>query len=638
MKDGFVKIAAVSPKIKLGDVGYNLDLTVKLIGEAYKSGARVALFPELSLTGATLGDLYSSRTLLEGAKDALCSLAEQAREMNMLIAVGLPIAYRGNIYNTTAVISGGQILGLVPKEHNECNSKFTSTLYKDAPSEDTYVEIGGQIVPLGKAVFECGALDAMRVAVAFATDAYRHGGVLDNAASIGATLVLMPSAQPEIIGAKDTLNMALLLDSNRYSLALAYAEPSSSESTGAYVFSGKRAVYECGKCKAFTNAFDESEITYATLDLDTVDYKQRHGGKDNLNFPCKAHAVRFSLNLESTELQKDFLPRATPFVPGEADLAERAELIISECANGLAARLTRSYSKACVLGISGGLDSTMALLTLTRATDILGWDRKKIIAVTMPCFGTTDRTKTNAEIMAESLGVTVRVIDIKASVTRHFEDISHDASNYNVVYENAQARERTQVLMDIANAEGGIVLGTGDLSEAALGFATYNGDHMSMYNVNASLPKTLIRALVTYFANKYAADGDGKLAAALLDVVNTPVSPELLPKADGDKIVQQTESIVGPYELNDFFLFTHVRLGYTPGKIFRVAKTVFKGMYKEEVIERYLRLFLKRFFAQQFKRTTAPEGVNIGTVSLSSTVGYTIPSDMSSAMWQSLEE
>ncbi|MBQ1260737.1 MAG: NAD(+) synthase, partial [Clostridia bacterium] len=579
----------------------------------------------------------STRVLLDGAMDALWTYTQETKNLNTVSVVGLPLSYRGSVYNVSAVTLAGKILGFVPKEYNKCNLKFTSDVFCDANGQSGSINIQGKNIPFGTSVFECDTLKSMRISVVFGSDAYAHASLLERAAALGATLVLMPSAVPEVMGAKGALLGALEGDSRRYSLAIAYAEASVGESTGAYVFSGKRAAYECGEKRCYAEAFEDSELSYATLDLDAVEYK-RHGGATGANFTCEAHSVRLPLKAEATELSAGFLPRATPLVPTEADFSERAELIISLQARGLSARLLRSYSKTCVLGISGGLDSTMALLALVRATDILGWERNRIIAVTMPCFGTTARTKSNAQLMAEALGVSVRVVDIKEAVTGHFKDIGHDSSDYNVVYENAQARERTQVLMDIANAEGGIVLGTGDLSEAALGFATYNGDHMSMYNVNASLPKTLIRALVGYFAGEYERDGNSRLAAALYDVVNTPVSPELLPLDNDNQITQKTESIVGPYELNDFFLYTHVRLGYTPRKILRVSKKVFEGVYSNDVIERYLKLFIKRFFAQQFKRSAAPEGVNIGTVSLSSAVGFNIPSDMSSAMWQALED
>ncbi len=632
MDHGYIKVAALTPDVRVGDCAANAAACASLAADAAARGVKLAVFPELCLTGATCGDLFAHAALLGGAMDALLSFAAATAACDLVSVVGLPVVYADRIYDCAAVVSGGAVLGLVPRTHlgAEARRVFApapvANLTYDAFPDGTFATLGT------KQLFVCSGLPGLRLGVEIGGDA---DAVIPPSARLslaGATVIACPAACPETVGAESHRRMAVEGLSARAKVGYILADAGEGESTTDYAFGGHALIAECGDLLAARAPFGENAMIVTELDLERIAHDRRIGG-ETATAVGEYTENYFTLLPEETVLTRGIDPH--PFTPADPDArAARCERILAIQAAGLARRTTAAWAKKLVVGISGGLDSTLALLVMARALDSLGRPRTDIVAVTMPCFGTTTRTKSNATVLCEELGVDFRCVDIHAAVHQHFADIGHDSAVHDVVYENAQARERTQVLMDIANACGGLVVGTGDLSELALGWATYNGDHMSMYGVNAGLPKTLVRHVVRHVADTESAAGHTALAGALYDILDTPVSPELLPADASGDIAQKTEDLVGPYELHDFYLYYMLRYGYAPGKLFRMARYALGDTYDDATLIRWLETFTRRFFNQQFKRSCLPDGPAIGSVGLSPRGTWRMPSDASAALWQ----
>ena len=629
MKNGFVKVAAATPDIRVADVEFNTQNIINAMEEAQKNGAKILVFPELCVTGYTCSDLFDHSVLLKASRKALLEIAENTNDKDMLVFVGAPLEVNGKLYNVAAAMNQGEIIGFTTKTFLPNYGEFYE-MRQFTPGPQTVREITfeGKKIPFGPQIlFQAEGMEELVVAAEICEDVWSPVPPSIQAALEGATVIVNCSASDETIG-KDTYRRALISgQSARLISGYIYANAGEGESTTDLVFGGHNIIAENGTILKESSRY-VNEIIYSELDLQRITGERR---KNTTFQPLDEETlVRVPFTIEET---KTFLTRTfpkKPFVPSdEQTRAQRCEEILTIQAMGLKKRLAHTNARTAVVGISGGLDSTLALLVTARAFDMLGRDKKDIIAVTMPCFGTTDRTYQNACEMSKKVGATLIEVPIADAVNVHFRDIGHDPEDHSVTYENCQARERTQVLMDIANKTWGMVIGTGDLSELALGWATYNGDHMSMYGVNASVPKTLVRHLV-----KYAADDtkDEALKNVLYDVLDTPVSPELLPPKDGD-IAQKTEDLVGPYELHDFFLYFMLRFGYEPSKIFRIACMTFDGEYDKETIFKWLETFCRRFFAQQFKRSCLPDGPKVGTVALSPRGDWRMPSDACVAVW-----
>lgn len=629
MQQGFVKVAAVTPDIRVADPLYNRESVLKGIEKAAEEGAAVIVCPELCLTGYTCNDLFLQEILLREAKMALIWLLEQTKELDALIFAGLPFEHLGKLYNVAAVMNRGKLLGLVPKTHLPNYGEFYEKRHFTRGMEQpVLVSLGEHTAMMGsRMIFACKEYPTLRVAAEICEDLWAPDPPSTYHALAGANLIVNLSASDETTG-KDIYRRELVKgQSARLLCGYVYCSAGEGESTQDIVFSGHNVIAENGTLLAEATRF-ANEITYAEIDVERMSGERRRmttfEGRGENDY-CY---VGFSLELRETVLTRHVDP--TPFVPSDMyDREKRCEEILAIQSMGLKKRLAHTGCQSAVVGISGGLDSTLALLVTVRAFDALGISREKITAVTMPGFGTTDRTYENAVGMIRCLGATFREISIVNAVNQHFSDIGHDASVHDVTYENCQARERTQILMDIANKSGGMVIGTGDMSELALGWATYNGDHMSMYAVNCSVPKTLVRHLVRYYADTC---GDKELAEVLYDVLDTPVSPELLPPEDG-KISQKTEDLVGPYELHDFYLYQVLRYGFSPAKVYRLAKRAFSGSYDDETILKWLKTFYWRFFSQQFKRSCIPDGPKVGTIALSPRGDLRMPSDASVNVW-----
>ena len=629
MKNGFVKVAAATPDIRVADVEFNTQNIINVMEEAQKNGAKILVFPELCVTGYTCSDLFDHSVLLKASRKALLEIAENTSDKDMLVFVGAPLEVNGKLYNVAAAMNQGEILGFTTKTFLPNYGEFYE-MRQFTPGPQTVREITfeGKKIPFGPQIlFQAEGMEELVVAAEICEDVWSPVPPSIQAALEGATVIVNCSASDETIG-KDTYRRALISgQSARLISGYIYANAGEGESTTDLVFGGHNIIAENGTILKESSRY-VNEIIYSEIDLQRITGERR---KNTTFQPLDEETlVRVPFTVEET---KTFLTRTfpkKPFVPSdEQTRAQRCEEILTIQAMGLKKRLAHTNARTAVVGISGGLDSTLALLVTARAFDMLGRDKKDIIAVTMPCFGTTDRTYQNACEMSKKVGATLIEVPIADAVNVHFRDIGHDPEDHSVTYENCQARERTQVLMDIANKTWGMVIGTGDLSELALGWATYNGDHMSMYGVNASVPKTLVRHLV-----KYAADDttDEALKNVLYDVLDTPVSPELLPPKDGD-IAQKTEDLVGPYELHDFFLYFMLRFGYEPSKIFRIACMTFDGEYDKETIFKWLETFCRRFFSQQFKRSCLPDGPKVGTVALSPRGDWRMPSDACVAVW-----
>ena len=629
MKNGFVKVAAATPDIRVADVEFNTQNIINVMEEARKNGAKILVFPELCVTGYTCSDLFDHSVLLKASRKALLEIAENTSDKDMLVFVGAPLEVNGKLYNVAAAMNQGEILGFTTKTFLPNYGEFYE-MRQFTPGPQTVREITfeGKKIPFGPQIlFQAKGMEELVVAAEICEDVWSPIPPSIQVALEGATVIVNCSASDETIG-KDTYRRALISgQSARLISGYIYANAGEGESTTDLVFGGHNIIAENGTILKESSRY-VNEIIYSEIDLQRITGERR---KNTTFQPLDEETlVRVPFTVEET---KTFLTRTfpkKPFVPSdEPTRAQRCEEILTIQAMGLKKRLAHTNARTAVVGISGGLDSTLALLVTARAFDMLGRDKKDIIAVTMPCFGTTDRTYQNACEMSKKVGATLIEVPIADAVNVHFRDIGHDPEDHSVTYENCQARERTQVLMDIANKTWGMVIGTGDLSELALGWATYNGDHMSMYGVNASVPKTLVRHLV-----KYAADDttDEALKNVLYDVLDTPVSPELLPPKDGD-IAQKTEDLVGPYELHDFFLYFMLRFGYEPSKIFRIACMTFDGEYDKETIFKWLETFCRRFFSQQFKRSCLPDGPKVGTVALSPRGDWRMPSDACVAVW-----
>ena len=629
MKQGFVKVAAVTPDIRVADVEFNKEQICRKMGEAAASGAKIIVFPELCVTGYTCSDLFTQDVLLDHAREVLTEIAAHTRDMDALVFVGVPLAVDGELYNVAAAMNHGMILGLTTKTFLPNYGEFYEMRqFREGPEKVREIEFDGEMVPFGpKILFVAKKMEHLIVAAEICEDVWSPVPPSIEAVREGATVIVNCSASDETIG-KATYRESLIAgQSARLIAGYIYSNAGEGESTTDLVFGGHNLIAENGTILAESKRF-KNGIIYSEIDVNRLMSERRKNTTFKTAKERTLTRVPFDIEIIETELTRVFPSR--PFVPSEnRERAKRCEEILTIQAMGLKKRLEHTHAKCAVVGISGGLDSTLALLVTAKAFDALGLDRKHIISVTMPCFGTTDRTYNNACKMSLSLGAELREVPIAAAVMQHFKDIGHDPEDHSVTYENSQARERTQVIMDIANANGGMVIGTGDMSELALGWATYNGDHMSMYGVNASVPKTLVRHLVQYYADT---TDDKELQEVLYDVLDTPVSPELLPPKDG-KIAQKTEDLVGPYELHDFFLYYFLRFGYAPSKIYRIAKYSFAGEYDDETIYKWLRTFCQRFFAQQFKRSCLPDGPKVGTVALSPRGDWRMPSDACVASW-----
>ncbi len=629
MKHGFIKVAAISPKIKVADPAYNAGVIVEKMKEAYEKGAKILVFPELCITGYTCGDLFLQEILLEEAKRQLSVIAEATQDMDALVMVGLPVEREGRLYNVAAVLHQGSVLGMVPKSNLPMYGEFyEGRHFTEGNTVPVSYDFEGEEVPFGRnLLFECNSMPGLVIGCELCEDLWVADPPSTTHALMGATVIANLSASNETIGKDEYRRMLVKSTSGRLLCGYIYASAGEGESTQDLVFGGHNLIAENGSLLGEARRFC-GETVYGDLDIRRILSERRRMGTFGKKKEDTYVTVTFRLSVEETRLERVFVPM--PFVPQDVQTREkRCEEILSIQSMGLKKRMEHTNAKTAVIGISGGLDSTLALLVTARAFDLLGLDRKGIKAVTMPCFGTTDRTYENACKMSKILGAELIEVDIREAVTIHFRDIGQDMECHDVTYENGQARERTQVLMDIANKKGGMVIGTGDMSELALGWATYNGDHMSMYGVNASVPKTLVRHLVRYYADTC---GEEALKAVLCDVLDTPVSPELLPPVDG-VIAQKTEDLVGPYELHDFFLYHMLRSGYPPEKIYRIAKSSFAGVYEEEVIKKWLKIFIRRFFNQQFKRSCLPDGPKVGSVAVSPRGDLRMPSDASASLW-----
>ena len=629
MKHGFIKVAAATPDIRVADVDYNKEKICALIREACNEGAKIIVFPELCVTGYTCGDLFTQDILLKAAKEALLEIAGFTKDRDALVFVGVPLSVGGKLYNVAAALNNGKIIGLTTKTFLPNYAEFYEMRqFTPGPDRAQYIQFAGEQVPFGPQILFCDTdMDELIVSAEICEDVWSPVPPSIFAALEGATVIVNCSASDETIG-KDTYRRELIAgQSARLIAGYVYANAGEGESTTDVVFGGHNIIAENGTVLKEARRY-HNEIIYSEFDLQRIISERRKNTTFQTAEGYSLIRVPFHIKNEKTKLTRQF-PRR-PFVPSdERARAQRCEEILTIQAMGLKKRLAHTNAKTAVVGISGGLDSTLALLVTARAFDMLDRDKKDIIAVTMPCFGTTDRTYNNACEMSRKTGATLREVPIAEAVNIHFRDIGQDPETHDVTYENSQARERTQVLMDIANRTGGMVIGTGDMSELALGWATYNGDHMSMYGVNASVPKTLVRHLVKYAADETT---DEELKKVLYDVLDTPVSPELLPPKDGD-IAQKTEDLVGPYELHDFFLYYMLRFGYEPAKIFRLAENVFDGVYDRATILKWLKTFCRRFFSQQFKRSCLPDGPKIGTVALSPRGDWRMPSDACVAVW-----
>lgn len=699
MRDGFVKVAALTPAIRVADVDYNVDACVAAAREAAGEGARVIVLPELAITAYTCDDLFWQDALLDAAAQGLARLVRETAALDALLLAGVPLRVNGKLYNCAAVASRGRLLGLVPKRNIPTYNEFyegrhfcagpaevewlaLSRLGLDAPATaggeggDLSGESFDDEVPFGsRLLFVCDELPGLVVGAEICEDLWVPDPPSTALAQAGATLVCNLSASNELVGKADYRRSLVGSTSARLVCAYMYASAGWGESTQDLVFGGHDLVCENGRVLAETKPLADAGLARvgeghaavgasAVIDVQLLAADRRRMSTfETLSSPDDHGftVVPFSLGVSETSLAGRLVD-PHPFVPADrARRSERCEEIFAIQAHGLAKRLAHTHSRRAVVGVSGGLDSTLALLVCARAFDLLGLDRAGILAITMPGFGTTARTHDNARTMSEALGCELREISIAAAVRQHFADIGHDEADHSVTYENAQARERTQILMDVANQEGGLVVGTGDLSELALGWATYNADHMSMYGVNAGVPKTLVRHLVRYVADEAAAGGEAGLATAgaagqagadlasvLYDVLDTPVSPELLPATGDGRISQKTEDLVGPYELHDFFLFNVLRCGFGPAKVYRLALEAFGGRYaggadaddaavgtySPSTIMKWLRKFYWRFFSQQFKRSCLPDGPKVGTVAVSPRGDLRMPSDAVCALWQ----
>lgn len=659
VKDGFIKVSAVTPKVKVADCDYNGQQMIFLIKEAEKNQVKLLVFPELCITGYTCGDLFLQDTLINGAKEQLFVIVKETEEKDVLVVFSMPYIKDGKLYNVAAVVHRGRVLGFIPKTHIPNYSEFYEARHFTKGSQSVvYVTVkhpvtgallnGGEEIPFGtNLLFRCKNRRDLVLGVEICEDLWVAIPPSSYHAKAGATVIANLSASDETTGKESYRRDLVKNQSARLVCGYIYADAGDGESTTDVVYGSHNMIVENGALLKESSRF-KNETIVSELDLGRLASERRRlttfQVEDAYDLDYEIVEFEYGLGREWLEEEEAFegeevLPKTsltrtvwkTPFVPGRKEERDsRCDEILTIQAMGLKKRLEHTNSKSVVLGISGGLDSTLALLVTVKAFDMLKKDRTQIIAVTMPCFGTTDRTYENAITLSEKLGVTLKEIPIMEAVRVHLKDIEHSETIHDITYENAQARERTQVLMNIANKYSGFVIGTGDMSELALGWATYNGDHMSMYGVNCSVPKTLVRYLVAYYAETLE---DKELQKVLRDVLDTPVSPELIPPKDGE-IVQKTEDLVGPYELHDFFLYYMMRFGFTPSKIYRLAVRAFQEEYTKETILKWLKCFYRRFFTQQFKRSCLPDGPKVGSVAVSPRGDLRMPSDACASLWQ----
>ncbi|BBF44084.1 NAD synthetase [Lachnospiraceae bacterium KM106-2] len=631
MKQGFMKVAAATPAIKVADCVYNTEQIIELIKKCTSEGVRLVVFPELCITGYTCGDLFFQTTLLRQAEKGLEKITKATKGKQVVVVVGLPFMVENKLYNVAAVMYEGELLGMIPKSNIPNYSEFYEARHFEKGNEEPItISVNGKDVLFGTNIlFSCREMPEFTLGVEICEDVWVPIPPSSRHALAGATVIANPSASDETTG-KDSYRRELIGNqSARLISGYVYSNAGEGESTTDLVYTGHNLIYENGTMIAESERFQtENFMVVSEIDLDRLVSERRRMSTYHCELNNDYQKVMFSMKKDDTTLTR-FVSKH-PFVPSDKKQREkRCEEILNIQAAGLKKRLKHTNCKTAVIGISGGLDSTLALLVMAKAYDQLGLDRKDIIAVTMPCFGTTDRTYKNAVSLTKQMGATLLEIPINEAVLIHLRDIDHDVNVHDVTYENAQARQRTMILMNTANKYNGMVIGTGDMSELALGWATYNGDHMSMYGVNCSVPKTLVRYLVEYYATT---TNDSKIHDILFDVLDTPVSPELLPPEDG-VISQKTEDIVGPYELHDFFLYYIMRFGYSPRKIFHLAVYAYNGDYDEATIYKWLKKFYWRFFSQQFKRSCLPDGPKVGSVALSPRGDWRMPSDACVRIW-----
>lgn len=657
MKYGFIKVASAIPAVKVGDVAFNMQQIEKQIALAEGKGVEVIAFPELSLTGYTCQDLFRQQILLEAAEQSVMMLLDFTRKLDIISVIGAPVVVGDLLLNCAIVVQRGQILGIVPKTYLPNYSEFYEKRWFASAQDlrEQEVRFAGQKIRMSSDVQVFRTFEGFLFGIEVCEDVWAPAPPSNKLALAGADIIINLSASDELIGKHNYLKSLLAQQSARTMTGYVYSSCGFGESTQDVVYGGNALVYENGKLIGESQRFCmDAQMVVAQIDVE----KLRSERRTNSTYVNAQRNMKFSMldsqfsvrtveslpieNPHAFSLERDIDPH--PFIPASHDMQASCEEIFNIQVMGLAKRIVHTHSKTVVVGISGGLDSTLALLVCVKTFDKLKMNRKGIVGVTMPGFGTTDRTYNNAVSLMESLGISIREISIAKAVSQHFEDIGHDPAVHDVTYENSQARERTQILMDIANKMGGMVIGTGDLSELALGWATYNGDHMSMYGVNVSIPKTLIRYLVNYVAESGV---DGKSRATLMDIIDTPISPELIPADESGNISQKTEDLVGPYELHDFFLYYFLRFGFRPAKIYLLAKKAFltgnekrvkisdndPDSYDEETIKKWLKTFVRRFFSQQFKRSCLPDGPKVGSVSLSPRGDWRMPSDAMSTIW-----
>ncbi len=623
MKYGYLRVGAVSPKVKVANCGFNADSIINAVEEANVKDIKVLAFPELCLTSVTCGDLYLQSALLEEVLVKLEEISLQTKECDVLFAVGAPLYKNEKLYSCAVVMHKGKILGVIPKKNISVNDRRFFEPFKE--DKNSKILLNGKKYDFGsKLIFECENLN-LKVAFELGEDLNVPNSPSISHSLAGANLIVNLANSNEIVGKKEYREKIVSTQSAKLVCAYLYATNGDGESTTDLVYSGHSLVCENGEILVQNELFEEGIIS-TEIDLELLQNERRNILLDIDSTGYKFS--KFSVNQVNYDLSRKVCP--SPFKPiNPKDNYNRAMEIINLQARGLKKRMEHINCKSAVIGVSGGLDSTLALLVIAKAFDLMGLDHKGIYAITMPCFGTSKRTYDNSFKLSNALGINLKEINIKESVLKHFEDIGHDRTKTDITFENSQARERTQILMDFSNMVNGIVIGTGDLSELALGWATYNGDHMSMYGVNASVPKTLVQFVV----EEYAKNSDNEeLKKVLLDILYTPISPELLPTKDG-VIAQKTEDNVGPYELHDFFLYYAIRYGFTPEKIYMMSKKAFGNSYSDDVLKKWLRNFYWRFFAQQFKRSCSPDGVKVGSVALSPRGAWNMPSDASSEDW-----
>ena len=629
MKYGFVNVAAAVPMVKVADVAYNVEQIKSLITQAEEQSVEVIVFPELCITGYTCQDLFKEQLLLDQAEQGIIQLLDFSRKLDIISIVGLPVIINGLLYNCAVVLQGGQVLGIVPKtylpNYGEFYEKRWFASAQDLNPTDIYFAGNPIHVSADPLLFVTG--DGVKFGVEICEDVWAPIPPSNNLALAGADIIFNLSASDELIGKHAYLKSLLAQQSARTISGYVYASSGFGESTQDVVYGGNAIIFENGKLLIEGKRFSfDPQLKSYQIDVEKLRAERREN-TTFINAQRRAHANEImTKSVAPREFKLTRYVNPHPFIPADTDMQSSCEEILNIQVAGLAKRLHHIRGTKAVIGISGGLDSTLALLVTVKAFDKLGLDRKGILGITMPGFGTTDRTYHNALKLMETLGVTIREISIAKAVTQHFEDIGHDAKIHDITYENSQARERTQILMDVANKENAIVVGTGDLSELALGWATYNGDHMSMYGVNAGVPKTLIRYLVSYVAGEMATE-------TLLDIIDTPISPELIPADEQGNIKQKTEDLVGPYELHDFFIYYYLRYGFSPKKVYMLAQKAFENNYDDATIKKWLTTFCRRFFNQQFKRSCLPDGPKVGSVSLSPRGDWRMPSDASSALW-----